>query len=138
MILKKAYMTLTEEYEVFVSYQHSDQFTVLELARDLDRSGRREFIDVHDDTLLPGQKGLDDALLTAIRKSDTMIVVVPDETHKSCWVPWEIGVPTPSRRPKALLKPQANRALPAYLGKLRRLRDSSEAYSCVSASSGRR
>ena len=31
-------------------------------------------IDVHDDTLVPGQKDLDEALLTAIRKSDTMIV----------------------------------------------------------------
>ena len=122
---------------MFVSYQHSDQHTALELARDLDRRGRRVFIDVHDDTLLPGQKGLDDALVTAIRKSDTMIIVVSDETQKSWWVPWEIGVSTPFRRPKALYKPQAYRALPAYLERLRRLQDSSEADSWVAASSGR-
>ena len=75
-VLMKAYTTHTEESEVFVPYQHSDQFTALELAKDLDQKGRRVFIDVHDDTLVPGQKDLDEALLTAIRKSDTMIVVV--------------------------------------------------------------
>ncbi len=69
--------------------------------------------------------------MTAIRKSDTMIVVVSDETQKSWWVPWEIGVSTPFRRPKALYKPQAYRPLPTYLEKLRRLRDSSEANSWV-------
>ena len=132
-VLMKAYTTHTEESEVFVSYQHSDQFTALELAKDLDQKGRRVFIDVHDDTLVPGQKDLDEALLTAIRKSDTMIVVVSDETQKSWWVPWEIGVSTPFHRPKALYKPQAYHPLPTYLEKLRRLRDSSEANSWVVA-----
>lgn len=130
-VLMKAYTTHTEESEVFVSYQHSDQDTALELAGNLDRRGRRVFIDVHDDTLLPGQKDLDDALVTAILKSDTMIVVVSDETQKSWWVPWEIGVSTPFRRPKALYKPRAHRALPTYLEKLRRLQDSTEADSWV-------
>lgn len=118
---------------MFVSYQHSDQDTALELAKDLDRRGRRVFIDVHDDTLVPGQKDLDDALVTAILKSDTMIVVVSDETQKSWWVPWEIGVSTPFHRPKALYKPRAFRALPTYLEKLRRLQDSAEANSWVVA-----
>ena len=132
-VLMKAYTTHTEESDVFVSYQHSDQFTALGLAKDLDQKGRRVFIDVHDDTLVPGQEDLDDALLTAIRKSNTMIVVVSDETQKSWWVPWEIGVSTPFHRPKALFKPQAYRPLPTYLEKLRRLRDSSEANSWVGA-----
>lgn len=114
-VLMKAYTTHTEESEVFVSYRHSDQHTALELARGLDEKGRRVFIDVHDDTLLPGQQDLDDALVTAIRKSDTMIIVVSDETQKSWWAPWEIGVSTPFRRPKALYKPQAYRALPTSL-----------------------
>lgn len=132
-VLMKAYTTHTEESEVFVSYKNTDRLTALDLAKDLDQKGRRVFIDVHDDSLMPGQKDLDDALLTAIRNSDTMIVVVSDDTQKSWWVPWEIGVSTPFRKPKALYKPQAHRALPAYLKRLRRLRDSSQANSWVFA-----
>ena len=69
-VLMKAYTTHTEKSEVFLSYRHTDQFTAWNLAKELDRRGRRVFIDVHDDTLVPGQRPLDDALLTAISKSD--------------------------------------------------------------------
>ena len=130
-VLMKAYTTHTEESEVFLSYQHADQFTALDLAKDLDRQGRRVFIDVHDETLVPGQRNLDDALVTAISKSDTMIIIVSDETQGSWWVPWEIGVSTPFRKPKAMYKPQTYRPLPTYLEKLRRLWTSSEANSWV-------
>lgn len=130
-ILMKAYTTHTEDSEVFLSYQHVDQSTALGLATDLDRQGRRVFIDVHDDTLVPGQHDLDDALVTAISKSDTMIIIVSDETQVSWWVPWEIGVSTPFRKPKAMYKPQARQPLPTYLEKLRRLRNSTEANSWV-------
>ena len=130
-VLMKAYTTHTEESDVFLSYQHADQSTALELANDLDRKGRSVFIDVHDDTLVPGQPDLDDALVTAISKSDTMIIIVSDETQDSWWVPWEIGVSTPSRKPKAMYKPRTHRPLPTFLEKLQRLRDASEANTWV-------
>ena len=130
-VLMKAYTTHAEDSEVFLSYQHADRFTALDLAKDLDRLGRRVFIDVHDDTLVPGEGDLDDALVTAITKSDTMIVVVSDETQGSWWVPWEIGVSTPFRKPKAMYKPQTYKPLPVFLEKLRRLRNSSDANTWV-------
>ena len=130
-VIMKAYTTHTEESEVFLSYRHADQSTALGLANDLDRQGRRVYIDVHDDTLVPGQQDLDNALVTAISKSDTMIIIVSDETQGSWWVPWEIGVSTPSRKPKAMYKPQTYRPLPTYLEKLRRLRNASEANTWV-------
>ena len=80
-VLMKAYTTYTEESEVFLSYHHADQSTALGLAKDLDLQGRRVFIDVHDGTLVPGDRDLDDALVTAISKSDTMIIIVSDETQ---------------------------------------------------------
>ena len=126
-VLMKAYTTYTEESEVFLSYHHADQSTALGLAKDLDLQGRRVFIDVHDGTLVPGDRDLDDALVTAISKSDTMIIIVSDETQGSWWAPWEIGVSTPSRKPKAMYKPPTNKSLPIYLEKLPRLRNSSEA-----------
>ena len=132
-VMMKAYTTHTEESEVFLSYRHADQSTALGLANDLDRQGRRVYIDVHDDTLVPGQRDLDDALVTAIDNSDTMIVIVSDETQGSWWVPWEIGVSTPSDKPRAMYKPQTYRPLPAYLEKLKRLRNSTEANSWVTA-----
>ena len=96
-VLMKAYVPHTEKSEVFLSYQHADQGTALELAADLDRRGRCVFIDVYDDTLLPGNRDLDDALMTAITNADTMVIIISDETQGSWWVPWEIGVSTPSR-----------------------------------------
>ena len=88
----KAYTSHTDQSEVLLSYKHADQSTAWGLAKDLDQKGRRVFIDVHDDTLAPAQTDLDDALVTAISKSDTMIIIVSDGTQGSWWVPWEIGV----------------------------------------------
>ena len=132
-VLMKSYTTHTEKSEVFLSYQRTDQPTALGLATDLDRRGRRVFIDVHDDNLVPGQRDLDDALMTAIDNSDTMIVIVSDATQDSWWMPWEVGVSTPSGKPRAMFKPQTSRSLPAYLEKLQRLRNSTEANSWVTA-----
>ena len=137
-VLMKAYTTHTEDSEVFLSYRHSEKATAWELAHDLDRRGRRVFIDVHDNTLVPGQENLDDALVTAIDNARTMIIVVSDETQGSWWVPWEIGVSTPFGKPRAMYKPQTSRPLPAYLEKLQRLRNSAEANSWVTACNGRR
>ena len=123
----RAYTTHTEESDVFLSYRHSDQTTALGLAFDLDRQGVHVFIGVHDNTLAPGDKDLDDAPVTAIDKSNTMIVVISDDTQGSWWVPWEIGVSTPFGKQRAMYKPQTSRPLPAYLEKLKRLRNSTEA-----------
>ena len=122
-MLMKAYTTHTEKSDAFVSYQHSDQDTALELASYLDRLGKHVFIDVHDDALSPGDQDLDYALLTAVTSADTMLIVVSDHTQGSWWVPWEIGVSTPLGKPKALFKPTASKPLPTYLQKLERLKD---------------
>lgn len=135
-VLMKAYTTHTEASDVFLSYRHTDKATAWELGHYLDERGRRVFIDVHDHTLSPGQGDLDDALITAIDNSNTMIVVVSDETQGSWWVPWEDGVSTPSGKPKALYKPKAYRALPDYLEKLKRLWKPAEADSWVTAYHG--
>ena len=135
-VLTRAYTTHTEDSEVFLSYRHSDRDTAWELAHDLDRRGRRVFIDVHDNTLAPGQGDLDNALMTAIDNARTMIIVVSDETQGSWWVPWEIGVSTPSGKPRAMYKLQTTRPLPDYLEKLQRLRNSTEVNSWVTACNG--
>lgn len=127
-VLMKAYTSHTEVSDVFVSYQHTDRRTALELAEFLDEMGTHVFIDVHDDSLVLGHEGLEDAMVTAIKNSRTMIIVVSDETQRSWWVPWEIGVATPFGRPKALHKPQTSYNLPDYIRKLKRLWTSSSAY----------
>ena len=135
-VLMKAYTTHTEESEVFLSYRHTDKNTAWDLAHYLDQRGIRVFIDVHDDSLVPGQEDLDDA--TAINNARTMIIVVSDETQGSWWVPWEVGVSTPFGKPRATYKPQTSRPLPAYLARLKKLLNSTEAESWVAASSGLR
>ncbi|MYB50472.1 MAG: toll/interleukin-1 receptor domain-containing protein [Dehalococcoidia bacterium] len=134
--LMKAYTTHTEVSDVFLSYRHTDETTAWSLARYLDRRGILVFIDIHDNSLTPGQGDLDDALITAIDNSNTMIIVVSDETQGSWWVPWEVGVSTPSGKAKALYKPQAHRQLPDYLEKLKTLWTPEEADSWVTAFRG--
>ena len=120
-ILMKAYTTHRERSDVFLSYQHKDQDTALTLAKELSGLNLDVFIDIYDDTLFPGDNDLDDALVEAITNAATMLIVVSDDTQDSWWVPWEIGVSTPSGTPKAMYKPRTNRRLPKYLGKLKRL-----------------
>ena len=132
-LLMKAYTTYAEESDVFLSYRHTDEATAWHLALYLNRRDIRVFIDVHDNTLAPGQGNLDDALVTAIDNSNTMVIVVSDDTQNSWWVPWEVGVSTPSGIPKALYRPQVYGTLPNYLKKLKRLWNPAEADSWVSA-----
>ena len=120
-ILMKAYTTHRERSDVFLSYQHKDQDTALTLAKELSGLNLDVFIDIYDDTLFPGDTDLDDALVEAITNAATMLIVVSDDTQDSWWVPWEIGVSTPSGTPKAMYKPRTNRRLPKYPGKLKRL-----------------
>jgi len=120
-ILLKAYTTHAEKSEVFLSYRSTDQVAALQLAASLDQFGRHVFIDVHDGTLQSVSNDIDQALVMAITKADTMVIVVSDNTQGSWWVPWEIGVSTPFRKPRAMYKAPANKPLPEYLDKLPRL-----------------
>ena len=128
-VLMKAATTHTEKSEVFLPYQNSDQTTALRLAAYLDSCGRHVFIDVWDDTLVPGDRrsDIDGALITAIGNADTLMIVVSDQTQLSWWVPWEIGVSTPYQKPRAMYKPRARQQLPTYLKKLPRLDNASSA-----------
>ena len=124
-ILMKAYAPHTEKSEVFLSYRYLDQDLALQLAAELDRMGRHVFIDLHDNTLQPGDINLDKSLITAINNADTMVIVVSDDTQGSWWVPWEIGVSTPYQKPRAMFKLPTSRQLPAYLARLPRFSNSS-------------
>ena len=121
-VLMKAYTTYAQKSDVFVSYRHKDQATAISLAQELSDFNWDVFIDVHDDTLSPGDNDLDDSLVKAIINAITMIIVVSDDTQGSWWVPWEIGVATPFGKPRAMYKPTAVQPLPSYLDKLERLR----------------
>ena len=116
----KSYTTHTDSSEVFLSYQHNDRDIALRLSLYLNTMGRSVYLDVHDDALKPGDGDLDNALLTAIGNSDSMVIVVSDDTQMSWWVPWEVGAFTPYGKPKALYK-LTDTTLPTYLGRLPRL-----------------
>ena len=120
-VMMRAYTTHNQQSDVFLSYQHNDQTTALALAKDLSDSNWDVYMDVHDDSLFPGDTHIDEALVEAIANAATMLIVVSDNTQGSWWVPWEIGVSTPSAKPRALYRPTAHRPLPNYLEKLERL-----------------
>ena len=120
-VMMRAYTTHNQQSDVFLSYQHNDQTTALALAKDLSDSNWDVYMDVHDDSLFPGDTHVDEALVEAIANAATMLIVVSDNTQGSWWVPWEIGVSTPSGKPRALYRPTAHRPLPNYLEKLERL-----------------
>ena len=87
IVLEKAYVPHSEKSDVFISYQRRDEAVAVDLAADLDTARFNVYIDVHDDTLSPGDRNLESALLTAIANSDTMVVIVSDNTQSSWWVP---------------------------------------------------
>ena len=127
-VLMKAYTTHNQQSDVFVSYQHKDQDAALTLAKELSDGKWDVYIDVLDDKLFPGDRNVDEALVEAIGNAATMLIVVSDDTQRSWWVPWEIGVSTPSGKPRALYKPTARLPLPDYLEKLERLQSSLAAF----------
>ena len=122
----KSYAPHTARSDVFLSYQRSDERTAMALASDLHEFGHDVFIDILDDTLIPGDRDLDTALMTAIDNSETMVIIVSDSTQLSWWVPWEIGVSTPSEKPRAMYKPTTSKPLPSFLEKLTRFQSSVE------------
>ena len=132
-VLEKAYVPHSAKSDVFLSYQRRDENVAVGLAAALDTANFNVYIDVHDDTLSPGDRNLESALLTAIANSDTMVIIVSDNTQMSWWVPWEIGVSTPSNKPKAMYKPRALNPLPDYLANLRRLETAGEASRWINA-----
>ncbi len=122
----KEYAIHTEKSDVFLSYRSPARCITEELAAFLNNQGATVYMDVHDDFLNPGDSDLDLALLTAIKNSCTMVIVISDETLRSWWagswwVPWEIGVSTPYGIPRALYGPRLTDSLPTYLVKLPRL-----------------
>ena len=123
-VLMKSYTTHSEKSDVFLSYRHCDQDMALRLSGELDNAGLDVFIDFYDGTLDPADKHLDSALVSAIRNSGTMVIVVSDETRQSWWVPWEIGVSTPYGKPRAIYTRELRESLPTYLSKLRQLKSS--------------
>ena len=125
-ILMKSYAPHTARSDVFLSYQRSDEGPAMALARALHEFGRDVFIDILDDTLIPGDRDLDTALMTAIGNSETMVIIVSDNTQLSWWVPWEIGVLTPSGKPRAMYKPTTSKPLPSFLEKLTRFQNAIE------------
>ena len=125
-VLMKSYTTYSEKSDVFLSYRHSDQDIALRLAGELYKAGFDVFIDFYDGTLDPADGHIDTALVLAIRNSDTMVIVVSDDTRLSWWVPWEIGVSTPYKKPRAIYTLGLRESLPTYLSKLRHLRNPME------------
>ena len=122
-VLMKSYMTHNEKSDVFLSYRHCDQPVALNLAEELDKTGLDVFIDFYDGNLDPADKNLDEALISAIKNSDTMVIIVSDETRESWWVPWEVGVSTPYGKPRAIYTSSLTEQLPIYLGRLYRIKD---------------
>lgn len=135
-VLEKASVPHSAKSDVFLSYQRRDESIAVSLAAALDTANFNVYIDIHDETLSPGDRNLESALVTAIENSDTMVITVSDNTQMSWWVPWEIGVSTPSSKPKAMYKPRTLNPLPDYLAKLIRLENAGEVSRWINASRG--
>ena len=135
-VLMKSYTTHTEKSDVFLSYRHRDQEVALRLAGELDKADLDVFIDYYDGTLGPSDTHLERDLVSAIRNSDTMVVIVSDETRMSWWVPWEIGVSTPYGKPRAIYTRGLTESLPTYLSNLRQFKSPELVASWVTANSG--
>ena len=108
------------EWYVFVSHKSDDIGQALKLARVIQSEGLSSWVDVLDPNVTGDYPMLDDYIERVLSRTFSLLALVTDVTHKSWWVPFEIGLAFELRR---YLSSFANRnvQLPSFLERHPRL-----------------
>ena len=120
-VLMKSYAQSRQVSDVFISHNRRDLDSSLALARVLDERRFEVYIDFYDEDLVPGDPDIDNGLVSTIRLTKSLVIVVSQNTRESWWVPWEVGISTPLNKPRAVYPVSAQLSLPGFLRKLTKL-----------------
>lgn len=107
-----------DTYNTFISHKNQDTKVALIVAQCLnDHQEKNVYIDEMDDALQRKGSNLGSYLQEVIIRGRSLFVVVSNETLKSWWAPYEVGVGQTLKKTGSVLKRQDGVALPEYLKK---------------------
>lgn len=106
--------------KVFVSHKKEDSIEALLITKEFKLQGVETYLDLLDDIGDDG-KALTDHIKSKLNSCTDIIVVMSENTKKSWWVPFEIGMSAQVDMPTASYL-TANSDLPSYLSYWPRLR----------------
>ena len=107
---------------VFISHQRNDKDIAREVQKRLEKMRIKSFLDATDKGR-DGYKSVTDWIIDNLRESTHVLVVYTDNTKKSAWVPFEIGVGYEREEGIAILAPQRISDMPNYLDEFPLMRD---------------
>lgn len=108
--------------KVFISHQRDDKNIAIEVQKRLDNMRIKSFLDATDKGRA-GYESVTDWIVANLRKSTHIIIIYTNNTKKSEWVPFEIGVGYEREEGMAVITPQQIDNMPLYLKEFPRFYD---------------
>ena len=108
--------------KIFISHKKEDEYTAFGIQQVLENMGIEAYLDILDDTISDNGEKLTKHIRKKLRECSDVIVVLSDNTKRSWWVPFEIGMATEKDMPIANYLTSYEK-LPEYLEYWPRLKD---------------
>ena len=87
--------------KIFISHKKEDEYTAFGIQQVLETMGIEAYLDILDDTISDNGEKLTKHIRKKLRECSDVIVVLSDNTKRSWWVPFEIGMATEKDMPIA-------------------------------------
>ncbi|MED3201290.1 toll/interleukin-1 receptor domain-containing protein [Bacillus toyonensis] len=105
---------------IFLSHISENKDSVMKIGNYIQDAGYNIYLDIYDETLNRAvRSGNPEAITISIEKcleySTHVMCIVPEETVKSWWVPYEIGFGKRSKKPLSNLTLKNTVTIPSYL-----------------------
>jgi len=112
------------DYDIFLSYSNKDKSWVSEFVSSLKEAGVKTWFDVH--ALAPGERW-DDKLQQALRESNTIVVILSENSVESPWTFFELGAAIADKKRiiPVLLGDVESKRIPLLLRRFQFLKESS-------------
>lgn len=107
--------------KVFISHKNEDAVQALALQTAFARNGVATYLDVLDSSINGGGRSLTDHIKANLNACTDIIVVMSEDTKRSWWVPFEIGMSAQVDMPTASFL-KADVDLPSFLSYWPRLK----------------
>lgn len=111
--------------KVFISHKQEDSALAISVKNAFTQYGITSYLDLLDSKISGGGKELTEHIKENLNSCTDIIVVMSEETKKSWWVPFEIGMSAQVDMPTASFL-KSNVALPSYLSYWPRLKTTSD------------
>lgn len=111
--------------EVFISHKQEDYATALSVYNAFLKNNITAYLDLLDNSITGDGKELTEHIKKRLNECTDIIVVMSEETKRSWWVPFEIGMSAQVDMPTASFL-KSNVELPSYLSYWPRLKTTSD------------